>query len=200
MSKEKSNELSAIREKLKASLKKSRYEHTIGVEFTGAALAMKYGADIHRVRIAGLLHDCAKNISDKEQLIKCKEFCIPISETEEKNPYLLHGKLGAYMARVNYGILDQQVLDAIKYHTTGRINMTIMEKIIFTADYIEPSRDKAPGLEQIRQMAFEDIDRAMIMIFEDTMEYIRSSGNQLDMTTKDAYDYLVSHMNISNKN
>ncbi len=185
------NELIGIRSKLKDTLKKSRFEHTLGVEFTAAALAMKYGVDIYRARIAGLLHDCAKNVSDEKQLELCKKHKIEISDVEKRNPYLLHGKLGAYIAKKDYKIKDKEILSAIEFHTTGKEDMTLLEKIIFTADYIEPGRDKAPRLEEIRKIAFDDIDEAMLMIFDDTMSYILTSdGGELDETTLNAYNYL----------
>lgn len=188
------NELNEIRGRLKDELKKSRFEHTLGVEFTSASLAMRYGADIYKARIAGLLHDCAKNVSDDKQLDLCKKYKLPISETEKKLPYLLHAKLGAYMAKKEYEIKDEEILNAIEYHTTGRINMTLLEKIVFVADYIEPSRDKAPRLDEIRVEAFQDIDNATLMIFDDTISYILSTDGVIDSTTLDAYNYLRNEL------
>ena len=189
-------EIKIIRKDLKEKLKKSRYEHTLGVEYTSAALAMRYGVDIEKARLAGLLHDCAKNISDEKQLELCKKYKIEISSSEQAHSYLLHGKLGAYMAEHKYEVTDDDVLNAIRFHTTGRKNMSILEKIIFTADYIEPSRNKASRLGEIRQMAFIDIDKAMIMIFEDTIGYVISQSGEegLDQTTREAYEYLRAHM------
>lgn len=193
------NELNEIRGRLKDELKKSRFEHTLGVEFTSASLAMRYGADIFKARIAGLLHDCAKNVSDDKQLDLCKKYKLPISETEKKLPYLLHAKLGAYMAKKEYGIKDEDILNAIEYHTTGRINMTLLEKIVFVADYIEPSRDKAPRLDEIRVEAFQDIDNATLMIFDDTISYILSTDGVIDSTTLDAYNYLRDELEEKKK-
>ncbi len=193
------NELNEIRGRLKDELKKSRFEHTLGVEFTSASLAMRYGADIFKARIAGLLHDCAKNVSDDKQLDLCKKYKLPISETEKKLPYLLHAKLGAYIAKKEYGIKDEDILNAIEYHTTGRINMTLLEKIVFVADYIEPSRDKAPRLDEIRVEAFQDIDNATLMIFDDTISYILSTDGVIDNTTLDAYNYLRDELEEKKK-
>lgn len=193
------NEFMEIRSRLKDELKKSRFEHTLGVEFTSASLAMRYGADIYKARIAGLLHDCAKNVSDDKQLDLCKKYKLPISDTEKKLSYLLHAKLGAYIAKKEYGIKDKEILSAIEYHTTGKPDMTLLEKIVFVADYIEPGRDKAPRLDEIRVEAFLDIDKAMLMIFDDTISYILSSDGIIDNTTLDAYNYLRNELEEKQK-
>ena len=126
--------------KLKQKLNDKRYIHSIGVEYTAANLAFLYGEDVKRARIAGLLHDCAKCIPTDEKLKKAKKLGIPINSSEKANPDLLHGKLGAYYAKEKFGIKDEEILSAITYHTTGKPEMTLLEKIIFVADYIEPNR------------------------------------------------------------
>lgn len=191
--------LEHIRENLKLILKKSRFEHTLGVEFISASLAMKYNSDIYKAQISGLLHDCTKNLTDLEQLEYCKSNNIEVTKVEERNPYLLHAKSGAHYAKEIFGINDFEILDAIKYHTTGKINMTLLEKIVFTADYIEPSRYKAPNLNKIRKIAFENIDEAIILIFEDTLNYIKSTNQELDSTTLNAYQFLINNRKDTNK-
>ena len=176
-----------IRKKLKDSLSKSRYEHTLGVEFTAASMAMKFGADINRTELAGLLHDCAKCIDDEEKLEECKKYNVKISDVEKRNPFLIHSKLGAVYAKEKYGVNDEEILSAIRCHTTGRPDMTLLEKIIFIADYIEPARDKAKNLAEIRKMSFEDIDEAMYMILRDTLEYLEGGEGELDPTTEETY-------------
>lgn len=193
------NEFMEIRSRLKDELKKSRFEHTLGVEFTSAALAMRYGADLYKARIAGLLHDCAKNVSDDKQLDLCKKYKLPISDMEKKLPYLLHAKLGAYLAKKEYGVKDKEILSAIEWHTTGKPDMTLLEKIVFVADYIEPGRDKAPRLDEIRVEAFQDLDNAMLMIFDDTISYILASDGTVDSTTLDAYEYLRNELEEKQK-
>lgn len=188
------NEFIEIRSKLKDELKKSRYEHTLGVEFTSAALAMKYGVDLYKARMAGLLHDCAKNVPDEKLLDIAKKYKIEVSDVEKRNPYLLHGKVGAYYAKKIYGIKDKEILGAIEFHTTGKPDMSLLEKIVFVADYIEPGRDKAPRLEEIRVMAFDNIDKAILMILDDTISYILSSDGEIDSTTLDAFNYLREEM------
>ncbi len=180
-------DLKKIRKKLKDCLSKSRYQHTLGVEFTAAAMAMKYSIDIDRAELAGLLHDCAKCIDDEEKLEECKKYNVKITDVEKRNPFLIHSKLGALYAREKYGVDDEEILSAIRCHTTGKPDMTTLEKIIFIADYIEPGRDKAKNLAEIRKISFEDIDEAMYMILRDTLEYLEGGEGELDPTTEETY-------------
>ena len=128
-----------------------RFVHTQGVEYTAAALAMRYGEDVERAQVAGLLHDCAKCMGNDKLLSACEKHHIPVTDVERRNPYLLHAKVGSYLAKKEYKVEDPEILSAILYHTTGHPNMTLLEKIIFTADYIEPGRKQAPNLKIIRQ-------------------------------------------------
>lgn len=180
-------DLKKIRKKLKDCLSKSRYQHTLGVEFTAAAMAMKYSIDIDRAELAGLLHDCAKCIDDEEKLEECKKYNVKITDVEKRNPFLIHSKLGALYAREKYGVDDEEILSAIRCHTTGKPDMTTLEKIIFIADYIEPGRDKAKNLAEIRKISFEDIDEAMYMILRDMLEYLEGGEGELDPTTEETY-------------
>ncbi|MBQ7433725.1 MAG: bis(5'-nucleosyl)-tetraphosphatase (symmetrical) YqeK [Lachnospiraceae bacterium] len=178
-----------IRKKLKKKLDTARYEHTLGVAYTAACLAMRYGADIQKAEVAGLLHDCAKCIPDEEKLQKCEKHHLPISDAERKNPSLLHAKLGAYYARQKYGITDEEILGAITWHTTGRPEMTLLEEIVFIADYIEPDRDRAPNLEEIRTLAFTDLKTAVGAVLAGTLAYVGKRQDALDETTVAAYEY-----------
>ena len=176
-----------LRKKVKDVMTKARYEHTLGVEFTAASLAMRYGVDIDKAEIAGLLHDCAKCIDDEDKFDDCKKYKIELTDVVKRNPFLIHSKLGAVYANKLYGIDDEEVISAIRFHTTGKPDMTLLEKIIFIADYIEPGRDKAPNLKEIRQMAFIDIDEAMYMILKDTLDYLDKGEGEKDELTKDTF-------------
>lgn len=178
-----------LRKKVKDVMTKARYEHTLGVEFTAASLAMRYGVDIDKAEIAGLLHDCAKCIDDEDKFDDCKKYKIELTDVEKRNPFLIHSKLGAVYANKLYGIDDEEVISAIRFHTTGKPDMTLLEKIIFIADYIEPGRDKAPNLKEIRQMAFIDIDEAMYMILKDTLDYLDKGEGEKDELTKETFLY-----------
>lgn len=185
----KTNQLRKIRKAVEKVQDAKRFEHTQGVEYTAAALAMRYGIDIDSARAAGLLHDSAKCLSDEKRLSICKKNHIQVTEVERKNPFLLHAKVGAYLAREKYGIKDPDILNAIQNHTTGRKNMSLLEKIIFVADYIEPGRKHAPDLAVVRKLAFIDIDRALLKILRDTLQYLKTSGGDIDPMTEETWRY-----------
>ena len=174
---------------LKEYLDKGRWYHTQGVRYMSVALAMAHDEDLEKAELAGLLHDCAKYIPDKKKIRLCEENNIPITKVERGNPFLLHSKLGAYIAREKYGIEDEEVLSAITWHTTGQPNMTKLEQIVFIADYIEPLRDKAPNLKPIREAAFKDLDECCYMILRDMLAYLRSGGGEIDEHSQAAFDY-----------
>lgn len=167
-----------------------RYHHTLGVMNTAACLAMVHGVDIERARLAGLLHDCAKSDppNDKKAAV-CDKYGVEITEFERKNPHLIHGKLGAYYAKKRYHVDDAEICSAIACHTTGKPAMTKLEQIIFIADYIEPDRDRAGRLAEIRKTAFEDLDACTEMIMSDTLLYLDNKGRPIDEMTAAAYEY-----------
>lgn len=181
--------IAKMQKKLQNHIDEMRYIHTQGVMYTAAALAMCYGEDLERAQVAGLLHDCAKCIPNDEKLKLCRENDIPVSDTEKEAPFLLHARLGAFIAQEKYGIKDQEILDAIAWHTVGRPKMTMLEKIIFLADYIEPNRTKAPNLDQIRKEAFRNIDFAVYLTMRDTLSYLKEEKAKLDNQTIVAYNY-----------
>ena len=179
-----------IEKKLAKYLDEDRFQHTMGVMYTSACLAMVHGYDIKDAQVAGLLHDCAKCIPNKKKLKMCSEHNIPVSDFEKDHPFLLHSRLGAYIAHEKYGIEDQEILSASNYHTTGRQEMSLLEKIIYIADYIEPMRYKASHLPAIRKLAFEDLDECMYEILKDTLEYLEEdSADDIEPTSKEAYIY-----------
>ncbi|MBO5371774.1 MAG: bis(5'-nucleosyl)-tetraphosphatase (symmetrical) YqeK [Lachnospiraceae bacterium] len=178
-----------IRKELKKELDKDRYYHTLGVMYTAASLAMRYEYDIEQASLAGLLHDCAKCIPDKEKISICKKNNIKMREIEAENPFLLHAKLGAYLARERYKITDTDILHAIEVHTTGAPAMNLLDKIIFVSDYIEPARDKAPNLKEIRKLAFCDLDAAVLKILNDTLNFLNKKRGAVDEMTHKTYEY-----------
>jgi predicted HD superfamily hydrolase involved in NAD metabolism len=186
-----------INKYLKSHLTKERYQHTLGVAYTAISLAMRYNPDtssdefIKRAEIAGLLHDCAKCMDNDKKLKICDKNNIKYSRFEAENPYLLHGRVGAYIAKDKFDISDPEILDAIEWHTTGRPDMSLLEKIIFIADYIEPGRKPIAELDEIRQLAFLDIDKALIKILENTLQYLDSKGAAIDKMTQFTYDSYV---------
>lgn len=189
-----------IENKLIGTLDSDRYRHTLGVSYTAAAIAMAHGLDVHKARLAGLLHDCAKYVPSRERLSLCAENGIEVSEVERKNTSLLHSKLGALIASRDYGIDDPAIHGAIRWHTTGRPEMTPIEQIIYIADYIEPNRDEKITIDpDIRRLAYTDLDRCCEAIMSACVSYIRSSGKEMDPATVEAYEYYHRLINDTGK-
>lgn len=177
---------------LYATLPPNRLLHTFGVAYTAAALAARYGADVEKAEFAGMLHDHVKYYSGREMIALCDENGVALTPLERTNTALIHGKLGACFAEERYGIEDEEVLSAIRYHTTGRPNMTLLEKIIYIADYIEPRRKidgKHFSLEEIRKECFCDIDSGLLMILENTIQYLKTTNRQTDKLSFETYEY-----------
>ncbi|MGN0157789.1 MAG: bis(5'-nucleosyl)-tetraphosphatase (symmetrical) YqeK [Brotaphodocola sp.] len=179
----------ALREQLQSKLNPMRYEHTISVSYTCIALAMRYGYDIQKAELAGLLHDCAKHFTDQELITKCEKHGVALTQSEIDAPAVIHAKYGAWLAQHKYGMEDQEILDAIACHTTGKPEMNLLDKILYIADYIEPRRDKADNLEQMRFLAFQDLDMTMFEILKGTLQYLNRKGVSVDPMTLDAYHY-----------
>ncbi len=185
------SEIRDIKKELEDNLDSKRYEHTLGVSYTAACLAMRYGYNMEKAYIAGLLHDCAKCMSNKDKIEYCEKHNIPINSTEQANPSLLHAKVGAEMSRRKYDIDDSEIYQAIQYHTTGHPNMTLLDKILYIADYMEPHRDEAPNLDLVRKQVFIDIDTALFTILKDSVDYLDSSDKPVDPMTMETYLYYV---------
>ena len=183
------DEIHKIKKQLSKVLDDKRYEHTLGVAYTEAALAMRHGSDIKKAEIAGLLHDCAKCMENEKKLSICEKHNIEITDAEKKNLFLLHAKVGAYVAQKKYHIDDPDVLNAIKYHTTGRPKMSLLEKIVYIADYIEPGRSHASNLDEIRRLSFQNLDEALLVILNDTLQHLMKTKKEIDPMTKQSYDY-----------
>ena len=185
------DEYNKIKEKLSKKLSVKRFDHTIGVSYTAAAMAMRYGLNVDRAAMSGLLHDCAKYMDDDTKITLCRE----CSETELRNGYLLHAKLGAYLSKEKYGIEDEEICSAVRYHTTGKPAMSVLEAIVFTADYIEPGRKVLPNFKLIRSMAFVDLDEAVYLILKNTLSYLNDekeaeqSQKEIDKHSVEAYKY-----------
>lgn len=183
-----------IRKAMEKTQDNKRYEHTLGVAYTAMALAMRYDVSLKNAETAGLLHDCAKCLSGEKKIAICEKHNISMTELERRNPFLLHAKVGSFMAMNSYKVHDADVINAILNHTTGRPGMSDLEKIIFVADYIEPNRRQAPNLDQIRKLAFINLDQALFKILEDTLEYLHSVDGEIDPMTQKTYDYYAEEL------
>lgn len=182
-------ELHKIRKQLVKALDSKRYEHTQGVAYTAAALAMRYGEDVQKAELAGLLHDCAKCLDNEKKIHICKKNDIAITEAEQRNPFLLHAKVGGHLAKTKYKIDDEDIINAVLYHTTGRPGMSLLEKIVYIADYIEPGRENAPNLDDVRKLCFQDLDDALLRILEDILVHLKESEKEIDPMTQMTYEF-----------
>ncbi len=186
-----------LRIKMESLLSPHRFAHVKNVAKTAVRLAQIYGADMDKAYIAGMLHDCAKYLDDDQMLDAAKEYKIELEEVEKQSLQLVHAKVGAVFAKEIYGIEDEDILNAIRYHTTGRPEMSILEKIIYVADYIEPGRKRmvddveaAKMLELARSYATLDLDYALKYILKETYDYlINKTDYAISDMTKKAYEY-----------
>jgi len=178
-------DLTWLREKSQAYLKPKRVPHVLGCEQEAISLAKHWSADEVTAAEAGILHDITKKLLLNEQLILCEKYGIINDTFENENLKLLHAKTGAALARDLFNISDE-VYEAIRWHTTGKPDMSLMEKIIYMADYIEPNRD-FEGVEELRRLAYEDLDAAMKLGLYMSLEDIRSYGAEPYYVTVEAY-------------
>ena len=163
-------------EKLKTMLTPERFLHSLGVRDTAVHLAKLYGADEKKAEIAGLLHDNAKNTDNIYE--RCRDLEVELDEYELKNPALVHAKLGAETAKCEFGISDSEIINAIRWHTVGRPGMSLLEKIVFVADLIEPNR-KFPDVGKIRSIAENDIDNAFYECVKGTVSVNKKRGAEV---------------------
>ncbi len=164
-----------------------RRNHILGVVETAMKLAQRYGADIYKARTAALYHDYCKDLDNETTNQYIEEYHL---ESKYKNqPQLSHGRIAAERVKREQGIVDEEVLDAIRYHTTGRKGMTLLEKIVYLSDTIEPTRDY-PGVEKLRALAWVNIDEAVIMAMDQTISHVNQKGMELDIDTVEARDDL----------
>ncbi|MCR5808023.1 MAG: nicotinate-nucleotide adenylyltransferase [Clostridiales bacterium] len=184
--------ISAIKSRLAAVLNKKRLNHTMLTVLEAVKLAYCYSVDTEKARLAALLHDCIK-LPNKELIRYCDEHCYDITEEERRNPYLIHARLGAVLAMEEYGVTDAEVLQAIKNHTLGRVGMSTLDKIIYVADKIEPSRD-FDGVDEIREVAYRDINEAMLLVMKHSADYTVKNGRAINPSTQAVMDFLEQEM------
>lgn len=180
--------LSQLRPVALSYLKHKRIPHVLGTEQEAIRLAERYGADVEKARIAALLHDCTKKLDMESQLALCDHYGIQLDELEQVSLKLLHSKTGAALARDVFGV-DEEIYNAIWWHTTGHANMTLLEKIIYLADYIEPSRD-FPGVDKLRSVCYKDLNEGLLLGLEMTIREMTDMGNPVHRATLEARDAL----------
>lgn len=183
----------AIIEYIEKNLKPHRLEHTYSVASEAVKLAERYGADTDKAELAALFHDMFRSTPVQVLDMYVRQLGLPKRIID--NPNLSHGKIAAVVMKKDYGIEDEDMINAVAYHTTGRAGMSKLEKIIFLADAIEPGRNY-PTVEETRSMAYVDLDRACISSLERTVEYIREIGEYLDPDTLNALGDLKEKLEL----
>lgn len=183
--------LEALRAVSYSMVKAKRLAHIVGTEETAAYLARRWGADELEARKAAILHDCTKYFDLSQQLSTCEKYGILLDDTEKANLPLLHAKSASGLARQVFG-LPEAVCQAICWHTTGKADMTLLEKILYIADYAEPSR-RYPWAAELRRLIETDLDAAVLRGLEITIEHTRSQGQTLHYRTLEARDWLLEH-------
>lgn len=172
-------------------LKPNRVAHVLGCRDTAVLMAKHWGADETDAARAGLLHDITKALDGPLQLTLCREYGTMLDEFSHRYPKTLHALTGSLVAERIFGE-NAEVVEAIRHHTTGRANMSLLEKIIYVADYIEPNRT-LPYVEQLRHLAFTDLDGAVKLGLEKTLEHLASQGDEVSPATRQALDYLCQN-------
>ncbi len=158
--------------KLKERISPLRWKHSLRVAQTAKKLASFWGIDPDKAWLAGICHDYARDLPDEELLRIATEYGLHILEEERANPVVLHAPVGALLVRQDLGVQDPEVLSAIVKHTVGGESMSLLDKIIFLADMVEPERD-LPGVEKLRVLVYHDIDRTMLEALDSTIQYLR---------------------------
>ena len=183
----------------KSHLSAHRALHIRDVAVEARRLAVRYGYDPRKAYLAGYLHDCAKGFTEEENLKYIEKYDINVTKEElSLGNNLVHSKVGAYFAREHFGVDDPEIFNAIYYHTVGRPEMSLLEKIIYTSDFIEPGRsmDSLVPLKKLRPLAYEDIDRAVFEITRSTIEYLKSLKDIYicpeSLKTYEYYDKLIN--------
>ncbi len=176
---------------VKEKLSKKRWEHTKGVIQSAEELALRYGADVEKAMMAALLHDCCKEEPNEKLREILMAQCDAYSDAKFLDyPSLLHGPAGALYAKLEFGITDEEILEAIRVHTVGKARMSLLDKIVFLADYIEPNRD-FPGVEELRKEAKKDIDTAVLMAYDNTIEHLMTTDAPVYEGTMTGRNYML---------
>lgn len=178
-----------LKDEVRKLVKKDRYKHTIGTSHIAVSLAMLNNFNVEKAEVTAILHDCAKNLDYKKYI---KKYNIMLSEMEIRNPSLIHAKIGAIIAKEEYNIKNKDILNAINYHTTGRPNMSVLEKIIYVSDHIEPTRGNSTNLQKIRKSVFNNLDNGLILCLEDRLKYFSKKKLEVDPITYNTYKYYIN--------
>jgi predicted HD superfamily hydrolase involved in NAD metabolism len=182
-------------ESVKKQMPASRWEHTLGVMETAVLLARSYEADADKAHLAAVLHDVCKYWPVKDQGDVILDHGLP-ADLLDYDKEIWHAHAGAFIAQRDYGVNDEEVLDAIRYHTTGRQHMTLLDKVVCLADYIEPGRD-FPGVHTIREIAEHSVERALLAAFDGTIRLLLEKGRKVYPLTIEARNSLVDELKLN---
>ena len=177
-------------------LRPARFRHCRDVSQTAVRLAERWDADIEKARLAGILHDCARNLKGEELLKTSRQYGMIPSSLEMLQPALIHAPLGAIIAERRFGISEPQVLQAIRRHTTGAPQMTLLDKIIYLSDCIEPGRNFS-GVRKIMDMAVEDLNVAVLLAYEHSILFVVANGGLLHPNTVEGRNSLLMELKAS---
>ena len=179
-----------LMQKIQMRMSEQRFKHVLGVEETAVALAKKYGASPEKASIAALTHDYAKERPDEEfKMVIVRDGFDP--ELLNYNNAIWHGLVGASFVERELGIIDAEILHAIRVHTTGAAKMSLLDKIIYVADYIEPGRD-FPGVQDARAIAWADLDEAVAFETKHTLAHLHAQEQQIYRKTIETFNYWVA--------
>ena len=176
-----------IEEYLRTKLEPERYTHVLSVRDLAIDLAQKYSADLRKVNLAALLHDCAKWMATSELYEAAANHGIQLDEIERHNPSLLHALIGAEHAVSRFAVDDPEILSAIRIHTTGRGRMTLIDKVLYVADFAEPKRDYAEA-RPVRELAYQDLEKAVFEVSRYKIEHLLAKDVLIHPDTIDAYN------------
>lgn len=186
--------------KLKATQHERRFNHTLGVVSEAERLAPMFGVDVRKAKLTALLHDCAKNLDEstgENFFVLCQKYGVKLDKCAKNESALVHAFLGAAVAYKEYGIEDNEILEAIYYHTTARANMTPLEKLIYIADMTEPGRTIEQAKE-IRRLVEENIDEALIYAIGCSIKHVIKKGTLIHPDSVHALNYLIEHRRAQN--
>lgn len=178
---------------LKASLPPKRYEHSVNVMHEAVVLAEHHGLDLEKARLAGLLHDCGREIPNREAAREAKAMTLSVSPLEEAQPVLLHARMGAEIARSKYFVTDEEILKAISLHTTGGKDMSKFDAVIFLADCTEPARTQK-GADRVRRLARSNMNLAMLTALKYNMEYLLNEQHYIHPNCIDCWNYFLGKL------
>ena len=184
-------DINLIKSKLKEMLGEERLEHSVNTSKIACKLAIKYYYNADKAEVAGLLHDCAKDLDYENLKIMIKEYNVKIDRFITKIPKLLHPLVGAAIAEKEFNIQDPVILSAVRAHSTGAAQMSLLDKIIYLSDKIEPLRNMV-GVEEVREMAEKDLDRAVLMALDRGIIYLINKNSLIHPVSIEARNSILS--------